>query len=152
MTSLVTRIARYIGVMDNAEVIFMPETEAFRYEVGLEHFVQGHMMREGPENSIFMCYPGYDREIKLPCPRLSLSLLGEKPNLADGEEGAHTTECCRSIDEKQNPAGPTSCSRTITTITPAPHYCAARTFYSEYELRGSIWVLCLWRPELIPGR
>jgi len=72
MTSLVTRIARYIGVMDNAEVTFMPETEAFRYEVGLEHFVQGHMMREGPRNSIFMCYPGYDREIELPCPRLSL--------------------------------------------------------------------------------
>jgi len=39
MTSLVARIARYVGVMDNAEVIFMPETEAFRYEVGLEHFV-----------------------------------------------------------------------------------------------------------------
>ena len=59
--------------MDNAEVTFMLETEAVRYKVGLEHFVQGHMMREGPENSIFMCYPGYDREIKLPCPRLSLS-------------------------------------------------------------------------------
>ena len=39
MTSLVTRIARYIGVMDNAEVTFMPEIEAFRYKVGLEHFV-----------------------------------------------------------------------------------------------------------------
>ena len=73
MTSLVTRIARYVGVMDNADVVFMLETEAFRYEVGLEHFVQGHMMREGPGNSIFMCYPGYDREIELPCPRLSLS-------------------------------------------------------------------------------
>ena len=72
MTSLVTRIARYVGVMENAEVTFLPETEAFRYEVGLEHFVQGHMMREGPENSIFMCYPGYDREIDFPCPRLSL--------------------------------------------------------------------------------
>ena len=73
MTSLVTRIARYVGVMENAEVTFLPETEAFRYEVGLEHFVQGHMMHEVPENSIFMCYPGYNREIELPCPRLSLS-------------------------------------------------------------------------------
>ena len=73
MTSLVTRIARYVGVMENAEVTFLLETEAYRYKVGLEHFVQGHMMREGPENSIFMCYPGYDREIELPCPRLSLS-------------------------------------------------------------------------------
>jgi len=78
MTSLVTRIARYVGVIDNAKVIFMPETEAFRYEVGLEHFLQGHMMREGPGNSIFMCYPGYDTEIELPCPRLSLSLYAVK--------------------------------------------------------------------------
>ena len=44
MTSLVIRIARYVGVMENAEVTFLPETEAYRYEVGLEHFVQGHMM------------------------------------------------------------------------------------------------------------
>ena len=55
MTSLVTRIARYVGVMEIAEVTFLPETGAFRYEVGLEHFVQGHMMHEGSENSIFMC-------------------------------------------------------------------------------------------------
>jgi len=72
MTSLVTRIARYVGLMENAEVTFLPETEAFRYEVGLKHFVQGHMMRDGPGNSIFMCYPGYDRDIEFPCPRLSL--------------------------------------------------------------------------------
>ena len=73
MTSLGTRIARYIGVMENAKVTFLLETEAFRYEVGLEQFVQGHMMREGPRNSIFMCYPGCGREIELPC-RDSLSL------------------------------------------------------------------------------
>jgi hypothetical protein len=72
MTSLVTRIVRYIGVLENAEVTFMLDTEAFRYEVSLEHFVQGHMMREGLGNSIFMCYPGYDRDIELSCPRLSL--------------------------------------------------------------------------------
>ena len=36
---IVTRIARYISVMDNAKVTFMPETKAFRYEVGLEHFM-----------------------------------------------------------------------------------------------------------------
>ena len=58
--------------MEGAEVTFLSETETYRYEVGLEHFVQGHMMREGPRNSIFMCYPRYNREIELPCPRLSL--------------------------------------------------------------------------------
>ncbi|KAG2650706.1 hypothetical protein PVAP13_1NG199338 [Panicum virgatum] len=72
ITPLVTRVARYVEAMDGAEVTFLPETETYRYEVGLDHFVQGHMMREGPVNSIFMCYPGYDREIQLPCPRLSL--------------------------------------------------------------------------------
>ena len=72
-TPLVTRVARYVKAMEGAKVTFLPETKAYRYEVGLEHFVQGHMMREGPENSIFMCYPRYDREIELPCPRLSLS-------------------------------------------------------------------------------
>ena len=35
MTSLVTHIARYISVMENAEVTFLPKTEAYRYEVGL---------------------------------------------------------------------------------------------------------------------
>ena len=98
ITSLVTRVARYVKAMEGAEVTFLPETEAYRYEVGLEHFVQGHMMREGPGNSIFMCYPGYDREIELPCPRLSL--LGEKSNIADGEKRTRTTECCRSTDEE----------------------------------------------------
>jgi hypothetical protein len=44
MTSLVTRIVRYVKVMDGAEVTFLPETEAYRYEVSLEHFVQGHMI------------------------------------------------------------------------------------------------------------
>jgi hypothetical protein len=44
MTSLVTRIARYVKVMDSAEVTILPETEAYRYEVGLKHFVQGNMM------------------------------------------------------------------------------------------------------------
>jgi hypothetical protein len=72
ITRLVTRVARYVKAMDGTEVTFLPETEEYRYEVGLEHFVQGHMMREGPGNYLFMCYPGYDMEIELPCPRLSL--------------------------------------------------------------------------------
>ena len=49
ITPLVTRVARYVKVMDGDEVTFLPEMEAYRYEVSLEHFVQGHMMREGHE-------------------------------------------------------------------------------------------------------
>ena len=61
ITPLVTRVARYVKAMEGAKVTFLPETEAYRYEVGLEHLVQGHMMRERPGNSLFMCYSGYDR-------------------------------------------------------------------------------------------
>ena len=35
ITPLVTRVARYVKVMEGAEVTFLPETEAYRYEVGL---------------------------------------------------------------------------------------------------------------------
>ena len=51
ITPLVTRVARYVKAMEGAEVTFLPETEVYRYDVSLEHFVQG------PGNSIFMCYP-----------------------------------------------------------------------------------------------
>ena len=44
ITFLVTRVARYVKAMDGAKVTFLPEAEAYRYGVGLEHFVQGHMM------------------------------------------------------------------------------------------------------------
>ena len=48
ITSLVTHVARYVKAMEGAKVTFLPETEAYRYVVGLEHFVQENMMREGP--------------------------------------------------------------------------------------------------------
>ena len=38
----------------------------------LDHFIHAHMMREGPGNSVFICYSEYDKEFELPCPKLSL--------------------------------------------------------------------------------
>ena len=72
ITSLVTRIARYIGVLENAQVTYLPATDEYRTFICLDHFVHAHMMRDGPGNSVFMCYPGYEREFELPCPKLSL--------------------------------------------------------------------------------
>ena len=142
ITPLVTLVARYVKAMDGAEVTFLLETEAYRYEAGLEHFVQGHMMREGLGNSLFMCYPGYDREIELPCPRLSLSLLGEKTNIVDGEKRTRTIECCRSTDKEQDPAQ-AGRSRSITTDTPGSCLGTTGTVHAEHELRGSVRALQL---------
>jgi hypothetical protein len=55
ITSLVTRIATHIGALHNAQVTYLPLMEVYQYRVGLEHFVQGHMMREGLGNSLIMC-------------------------------------------------------------------------------------------------
>jgi hypothetical protein len=38
ITSLVMRIATHVGALDNAQVTYLPLTEAFQYRVGLEHF------------------------------------------------------------------------------------------------------------------
>ena len=40
ITPLVTHVARYVKAMEGDEVTFLPETEAYKYEVDLEHFVQ----------------------------------------------------------------------------------------------------------------
>ena len=73
-TSLVSRIARHVGVLENAQVTYLPSTEEYQTIIGLDHFIHAHMMREGPGNSVFICYSEYDKEFDLPCPKLSLSI------------------------------------------------------------------------------
>ena len=58
ITSLVTHIAHYVGVLENAQVTYLPVMDEYRTFIGLDHFVHMHMMCEGPGNSVFMCYPG----------------------------------------------------------------------------------------------
>ena len=72
ITSLVTRIAWYVGVLENAQVTYLPATDEYRTFIGLDHFVHAHMMCKAPGNSVSMCYSGYEKEFELPCPKLSL--------------------------------------------------------------------------------
>jgi hypothetical protein len=92
MTSLVTHIARYVGVLENAQVTYLSLTEEYRTIIGLDHFIHAHMMREGPGNSVFICYSEYDKEFELPCPKLSLSLFLEIPDPPHGKERTRTSQ------------------------------------------------------------
>jgi hypothetical protein len=47
------------------------------------------MMREEPDNSLFMCYPGYDREIELSCLKLSLYSVKRLLLQMEKKEPAH---------------------------------------------------------------
>ncbi|RLM70255.1 hypothetical protein C2845_PM17G08070 [Panicum miliaceum] len=48
ITTLVTRIATHVKALDNAQVTYLPWGDEYQLRVGVEHFVQEHMMREGP--------------------------------------------------------------------------------------------------------
>jgi hypothetical protein len=73
ITSLVTRIAVHAGVLTgNAQVTYLPMTQEYFSCIGLDHFVQGHLMREDENGTLYMCYPGYDVEVELPNSNLSL--------------------------------------------------------------------------------
>jgi hypothetical protein len=100
ITSLVTRIARYVGVLENAQVTYLPMIDEYRTFIGLDHFVHAHMMREGPRNSVFMCYPGYEKEFELPCPKLSLYSVNRLTLQMEKKEPA-----CHST------AGPMTCGK-----------------------------------------
>ncbi|RLN42318.1 hypothetical protein C2845_PM01G43120 [Panicum miliaceum] len=49
ITTLVTRIATHVKALENAQVTCLPWEDEYHLKVGMEHFVQGHMMREGPD-------------------------------------------------------------------------------------------------------
>ncbi|RLM61109.1 hypothetical protein C2845_PM14G07190 [Panicum miliaceum] len=59
-----------------------------RIRICISVLTMGHLMREGPANSLFMCYPGYDKEVELPCPRVSLYLV-KRLTLQMEKEPAH---------------------------------------------------------------
>ncbi|RLN39325.1 hypothetical protein C2845_PM01G45840 [Panicum miliaceum] len=113
ITTLVTRIAANVKALDNAQVTYLPWEEDYQPKVGVEHFVQGHMMCEVLGNSLLITYPGYDREVELPCLRLSLysvkSLLLQKQKTEPAHHSVAspaTRRQTRSSTQQQEQAGP----------------------------------------------
>jgi hypothetical protein len=142
--SLVMCIAAHVGVLENCQVTYFPLMEAYQLQVGLEHFVQGHLMREGPGNSSFMCYHGYDRNR---APMLeTLPLLGQATNFAGGEKGSGSPQCCWSGNTKPSTMQQsTGSGRTIVAAAPGRDFPAGWTVYDTHELQGHLQPLySLW--------
>jgi len=84
------------------------------------------MMREGPGNTIFMCYPRYDREIKLPCPRLSLyavkslTLQMEKKEPARRSVAGPQTRSRTRLDQQAGAGSSCQVPPVSTTTQPGP--------------------------------
>ena len=68
-TSLVTRIAKSLGVLNWAQISYITTP---RPKVNLAYLVQGHMLKSAPDGSIIFFFLGYVNEIPLPNPGLRL--------------------------------------------------------------------------------
>ena len=66
MTSLVTRIARGLGVLEDAQLVYLPYNPLSLIRV--DHFVKGHFLREKTGRSLIMIYKGYNVELLLLAP------------------------------------------------------------------------------------
>ena len=77
MTSLVTRIAYHLGILNDAQVSYLDSEHP---RIGADHFVQGHILRIASDRSYVMIYWRYTTEVPLPCLRLELYAT-RKPSL-----------------------------------------------------------------------
>ena len=68
-TSLVTRIAKSLGVLNWAQISYITTP---RPKIDLAYLVQGHTLKSAPDGSIIFFFPGYVNEIPLPNPGLCL--------------------------------------------------------------------------------
>ena len=62
-TSLVTRIASNMGILDGNPVPFIEEP---RVMIDEAYLVQGHTLKKGPDDSLIFLSLGYENEIPLP--------------------------------------------------------------------------------------
>jgi len=68
-TSLVTRIAKSLGVLNWAQISYITTPHP---KIDLAYLVQGHTLKSAPDGSIIFFFPGYMNEIPLPNPGLRL--------------------------------------------------------------------------------
>ena len=69
-TSLVTRIAKNLGLLKNASVAYIDDIP--RWFIDYEYFVQAHMLKKKKDGKLVMMYMDHTNEIPLPNQNLGL--------------------------------------------------------------------------------
>ena len=69
-TSLVTRIAKNLGLLENAYVAYINDIP--HWLIDYKYFNQAHMLKKGRNGKLVMMYMDYINEIPLPDQNLSL--------------------------------------------------------------------------------
>ena len=68
-TSLVTRIAKNLGLLENASVTYI---DVPRWLIDYDYFNHAHMLKKGKEGKLVMMYVDYTTEFLLPDRNLGL--------------------------------------------------------------------------------
>ena len=68
-TSLVTRIARNLGLLENASVTYI---DVPRWHIDYDYFNHAHMLKKGRDGKLVMMYVDYSTEFLLPNRNLGL--------------------------------------------------------------------------------
>ena len=69
-TSLVSRIATNLGLLENASVAYIDDIS--HCLIDYEYYNQGHMLRKGKNGKLVMMYMDYTNKIPLPNQNLGL--------------------------------------------------------------------------------
>jgi len=67
---LVTRIAKNLGLLENASVAYIDDIP--HWYIDYEYFVQAHMLKKNKDGKLVMMYMDYTTEIMLPERNLGL--------------------------------------------------------------------------------
>jgi hypothetical protein len=72
-TSLVTRIAKNLGLLENAFVAYIADIPD--WHIDFEYFIQSHMLKKKKDGKLVMMYMDYKNEIPLPDQNLGLYVV-----------------------------------------------------------------------------
>jgi hypothetical protein len=72
-TSLVTRIAKNLGLLENASIAYVADIS--HWHIDFEYFVQSHMLKKKKDGKLVMMYMDYTNEILLPDQNLGLYVV-----------------------------------------------------------------------------
>ena len=72
-TSLVTCIAKNLGLLENASIVYIDDIHC--WYIDYEYFVQAHMLKKNKDGKLVMMYMDYTTEIPLPDRNLGLYVV-----------------------------------------------------------------------------
>ena len=101
-TSLVTRIAMRVGALHDANVEYLATPRSL---INKDYLIQGHSLKNGPNDSLIYYFVGYTNEFRLPNPDLRLYTLKNLTiELQEAERSHRSVSSRRGVHRSEQPS------------------------------------------------